>query len=464
MLTVTPQWGRPVSAVDGKEGLGVLASAADPRRAVPWPSPSRGWLLVVLLALASMVSQADRTVLNLAVQPIKAQFRLDDTHFAMLQAVAFGLFYTLCAIPIGRLVDRFPRGLVTGLCLGLFSLFSMGSGLSRSYAQLFATRVGVGVGEASVTPAALSLLSDLFPPARLGRAVAVFFLSAPIGMGLALIGGGALIHWLTVSPLLAVGPLADLKPWQAAFVVIGFPGLLLAPAFVLLKEPARRGIGAQAPLSLREVGVVLAVRAGALIPMFVGFSMVTLTSFAFQIWVPALFIRAYGWDPAQVGLGVGLMQLTFGTGGVYFAGWLSDRMAARGRLDAQLKVAAFGFIGCGVLGALAPLMPTGLLALTLLAPALFLSNMPYPCAGTAIQLITPNRARAQVTAIYVTVITLTGLVAGPTLIGVMSDHVFTGPAGVRYSLAVVVGGAAPLMCGLLLAAAKPYRRLRELAQ
>src|SRR5215469_11204535 len=149
MLTVGRQRGRAGLAVQIEEDPKVRAGAAGPPVSAPWPSPSRGWLLVALLALASMVSQADRTVLNLAVQPIKAQFRLDDTHFAMLQAVAFGVFYTFCAIPIGRLVDRFPRGLVTGLCLGLFSLFAMGSGLTRSYAQLFAARVGVGVGEAA---------------------------------------------------------------------------------------------------------------------------------------------------------------------------------------------------------------------------------------------------------------------------------------------------------------------------
>jgi len=437
-------------------------STADPEPEAPWPKPSRGWLVAALLGLASIASQSDRTVVNLAVEPIKAQFHLDDTHFGMLQGVAFGLFYVLCAIPIGRLIDRFPRKLVTGVCLGLFSLFSMGSGLTRSYAQLFITRVGVGVGEASVTPAALSMLSDMFPPARLGRAVAIFFVSAPIGMGLGLIGGGALIHWLTVSDFLKAGPLSGLQPWQAAFLVIGFPGLVLAPAFLLLREPERRGAGARAMLSLREVGAVVWARAGALIPMFAGFSLVNLTSFAFQIWTPALFVRAYGWNPGQIGLAIGLMQLTFGTGGVFFGGWLSDRLAVRGRLDAQLKVAAFGFVGCGVLGALAPLMPSAPLALTLLAPALFLSNMPYACAGTAIQLITPNRARAQVSAIYVTVITLMGLVVGPVVIGLMSDHLFTGPAGVRYSLAVLVGASAPVMCALLLLAAGPYRRLREM--
>jgi MFS family permease len=417
----------------------------------------------VLLGLASIASQGDRTVVNLAVEPIEAQFHLDDTHFGMLQGVAFGLFYVVCAMPIGRLIDRFPRTLVTGLCLGLFSLFSMGSGLARSYAQLFVTRVGVGVGEASVTPAALSLLSDLFPPKRLGRAIAIFFLSAPIGMGLALIGGGALIRWLTVSDVLKGGPLAGVQPWQGAFLIIGLPGLLLAPVFLLMREPERRGDETHAALSLSQTLLVIRERAGALVPMFVGFSMVNLTSFAFQIWTPAVFIRAYHWNPGQIGLGMGVMQLVFGTSGVFFAGWLSDWMAERGRLDAQLKVAAFGFVGCGVLGALAPLMPSGPLALCLFAPALFLSNMPYACAGTAIQLITPNRARAQVSAIYVTVITLMGLVVGPTIIGLMSDHVFTNPAGVRFSLAVIVGASAPIMCALLLLAAGPYRRLRELA-
>ena len=437
-------------------------SGADLEAEAPWPSPSRGWLIAALLGLASIASQSDRTVVNLAIEPIKAQFHLDDTHFGMLQGVAFGLFYVVCAIPVGRLLDRFPRTVVTGVCVGLFSLFSMGSGLTRSFAQLFLTRVGVGVGEASVTPAALSLLSDLVPPRKLGRAIAIFFLSAPAGMGLGLIGGGALIRWLTVSDALKGGPLAGIQPWQGAFLVIGLPGLILAPCFLLMREPERRGGGTQAALFLRETFRVVRDRAGAIVPMFAGFALVNLASFAFQIWMPAVFIRAYGWNPAQVGLGMGLLQLTFGTGGVFFSGWLSDWLAERGALDAQLKVAAFGFVGCGVLGALAPLMPNGLLALALFAPALFLSNMPYPCAGTSIQLITPNRARAQVSAIYVMAVTLMGLVVGPLIVGLMSDHIFTSRTGVRFSLAVVVGAAAPLMCGLMLLAAGPYRRLRAL--
>ena len=171
----------------------------------PWPGPLRGWTVVVLLALASMVSQFDRTVVNLMVEPIKAEFALDDTQFGMLQGIAFGIFYILACIPIGRLVDRYSRTLILGVTLGMFSLFAMASGLTRNFTQLFLTRVGVGVGEASVTPAALSMLSDLFPPEKLGRPVSGFLMSAPIGQGVAFIGGGSLLQWLTTSSFLSSG-------------------------------------------------------------------------------------------------------------------------------------------------------------------------------------------------------------------------------------------------------------------
>jgi MFS family permease len=427
----------------------------------PWPSPARGWTIVVLLALASMASQFDRTVVNLMVEPIKAQFDLDDTRFAMLQGFAFGLFYILACVPIGRLVDRYSRTLILGICLALFSVFAMASGLARTYGQLFLTRVGVGVGEASVTPAAMSMISDLFPPSQIGRPASGFLMSAPIGQAIAFIGGGSLLQWLTESRILTSGLLAGLEPWQAAFILIGAPGLLLAPVFLLLREPRRRGPGHASPLPVAEVVRVVRTRSRALVPMFAGFALVSLVSYAFFIWTPALFQRVFGWSAAQVGLGFGLVLLVFGTSGVWFAGWASDRLARTGRSDALLTVAAFGFIGCGLFGALAPLMPTAPLALGMLGPAIFLSMMPYPCAAASIQLIVPNRARGQVTALYITLTTLVGLAIGPVLVGLLTDHVFQEPADIRYSLALVVGVSAPLMFLLILAARPHYRRLRE---
>ncbi len=437
-------------------------AASPPDNDNNWPSPGRGWMLAGLLALASIMSQFDRTVINLTVEPLKAQFDLNDTQFGMLQSVAFGIFYTLACFPVGRLVDRFARRTVLGICLLFFSLFSMASGLTRSYVQLFLTRVGVGIGEASVTPAGFSMLSDSFSPDRLGKPMGFFMMSAPVGQGLAYIWGGLLLQWLTDSPVLASnGLLSGFEPWQAAFIIIGAPGLLLVPCFLMFREPERRGTGAEAPMTLHAVGSVLKERRRALVPMFIGFSMVTLVSYTLFVWVPAFMQRTYGWNTAQVGLGFGLTVLTFGTAGAFFGGWMTDRLSARGLLEAPLNVAAFGFVGCGIFGVLATQMPNGMLAMLFLVPTVFLSNTPYACAGTSIQMIIPNRARGQVTAIYITILTLIGLVVGPTVVGLMTDFVFRDPNQIRYSLAIVVGVPAPIMFLLLRSAFPHYAGLRR---
>jgi MFS family permease len=438
-------------------------SVAPSAASVVWPSAARGWAVAALLGLASIGSQFDRTVINLMVEPLKEAFALDDTHFGMLQGVAFGIFYVIACVPIGRLADRHQRRLILAAGIGLFSVLACLSGLARSYTQLFLTRIGVAVGEASLTPAGLSMLSDLFPPERLGRPVSAFFMSAPVGQGLAFIIGGGLLQWLSTSASLG-GSLGGLAPWQAAFIIVGFPVVLLVPFFLLQKEPARLGPGGAAPLPVREVLGVIRTRSSALVPMFAGFAMVNLVSYTFFIWTPAFLQRTYHWNPAQVGITFGLILLIFGTSGVYFSGAISDRLAARGHLDAHLKVAAFGFVGCGLFGALAPLMPNATAALLLLAPAVFLSMMPYSCAGTAIQLIVPNRARAQVTAVYITFTTLVGLGFSSVVVGLITDRVFRNPTDVRYSLAIVVGVAAPVMFVLLLAAFRPYRSLRCAAE
>jgi MFS family permease len=437
--------------------------AALPEAAQPaWPAPLKGWLLVGLLALASIISQFDRTVINLMVGPIKAEFGLNDTAFGSLQSVAFGIFYVLACIPLGRMADNGNRKWLIAICLGLWSLFAMASGLARTYWTLFLTRIGVAVGEASLTPAALSMLSDHFPPSKLGRPVAGFLMSAPLGQGLAFIGGGSLLTALTGSELLEVGLLAGMQPWQAAFIIIGAPGLLLVPLFLLAKEPVRRGVRTEG-LSARDTAALIGSMWRALVPMFIGFAMVLLFSYSVAIWTPALLERVHGWDSARIGLGFGLVMIAFGMTGVIVGGWANDWLAGRGHRDAPLKVAASAFAIGGAAGMAAPLMPSGELTLAALAVALFFGQMPFPCAATSLQLIVPNRARAQISAVYVTFTTLVGLGVGPTVIGLMNDLVF-GPEHIDKSMALVIGVATPVMVLMMILAMKPYRRFHEAAQ
>jgi len=425
-----------------------------------WPSPRLAWYAVALLSLAYVLSYLDRIVINLLVVPIQADLGINDTQFGMLQSLAFGLFYTFMALPLGRLADTRDRRTLVAAGIALFSLFTMLSGQARTFAQLFAARIGVGVGEASLTPAAYSIMSDYFPPDRLGRAIGVFTMSAFVGTGLAYIGGGAVIDWLAGFGRIELGALGSYAPWQVAFMLVGLPGLFIAPLLLTAKEPERRGVVRGSSVPLAEVWAAVRQRRRALLLLFGGFSMVTLSGYASAVWTPAFFIRVYDWQPGQIGLWYGLIYLSLGTSGALFGGWLCDRLTARGVLDAPLRVAAFGYIGTGVFGGLAPLMPTPELALTLFAPATFLATLPYPLAGTAIQLITPNRLRGQISALYMLVINVVGLGLGPLIVGAFTDYLFTEPSDVRYSLAMVNAAASPLALLFLTLAFASYRALR----
>jgi MFS family permease len=415
---------------------------------------------MALLMATMAASQIDRSIINLLVEPLKSSFQLSDTQFGALQGIAFGMFYTFLALPIGMLADRAPRRLVIGACIGLFSLFSAATGLAGNYAQLFAARAGVGIGEAGVAPPGFSLISDSFPPHRLGRAISLFTMSSSIGSAIALMGGGALIGTLEAARASDPAALHGLQPWQWAFILAAVPGAILAPLYLILREPPRRGAARSGPrLPLTALLAELRRLGGFLALLLIGMSMVTTTSYATGVWSPALFIRVYGWAPREIGFWLGLMTLGGGVVGSFTAGWLVDHFARRRVEGAVMLVAATAFAGCGLAGALAPLMPNAGAAMALLAVMHLLLAAPYACAPVAIQLVVADRFRSQVPAVYLTAISLVGLLIGPVLVGALTDHLFHSPKDVRYSLSLVVGVAAPIMCTALLLARGPFRRL-----
>lgn len=429
-----------------------------------WPSPARAWWATIVLSAAYLLAFIDRTVINLLVQPIQSDLQINDTQFGALQGVAFGLFYALAALPLGRLADSRSRRAVIAGGLAVFTAFSILSGLARNYVMLFIMRTGVGAGEASVLPCSYSLLSDYFPPRKLARALSVFTAGAFIGVGLSYIWGGSVIGWLNEWDSARLPLIGELRQWQWAFIIVSLPGLLLIPLMFSFREPRRRGHsgpGDKPLLPTRAVCREVWNRGRVLGLLFAGFSVIALSGHASGVWTIAVFLRVFSMPPQQIGPIYGLVYIVSAVPAAIAAGWVCDRLTARGAHHAPLKVAAFGFLGTGLFGAIAPLMPSPTLALSFFAPAIAFQSMMYPLAATALQLILPNRLRGQISALYLVVLNVIGLGLGPMLIGAITDFFFSKPSDVRYALALVNAACAPIAFAFLAGCFRSYRRERE---
>ena len=212
------------------------------RRRRHGPGADRAWYTVGVLFIAVIFSFVDRIILSLLVEPIKADLGLTDTDFAWLLGVAFAVFFALSsACRSGRWADRYSRRLIIVIGISLWSVMTVACGLAGNFWELFFARVGVAVGEAALAPAAFSMISDLFPREKLGRALGVYQAGAFIGAGVALLVGGIVIGVITTSGVHVCAVVGEVQPWQIVFFVVGLPGLLVALLMTTVPEPVRRG-------------------------------------------------------------------------------------------------------------------------------------------------------------------------------------------------------------------------------
>jgi MFS family permease len=220
--------------------------------AAPYPRPAYAWYVVIVLTFVYIFAFIDRQILNLLVGPIRRDLQISDTEMSLLTGFAFALFYTFFGLPLGRIADAGNRRGLIAAGFAMWSLFTAGTGLARNFTQMLIMRMGVG--EASLLPAAYSLITDYFPPHRRATAQGIYNIALSLGSGAALFTGGTVIgltlgqaEWI----LPVVGPI---RFWQLVFFIVGLPGVLLARLMFNVAEPARRGPGAEAKkASLREV-------------------------------------------------------------------------------------------------------------------------------------------------------------------------------------------------------------------
>ncbi len=428
-----------------------------------YPNQVYAWYVVSVLTVAYIFSFVDRQIINLLVEPIREDLQLTDTQISLLQGIAFALFYTLMGIPIARLADVSNRRAIIAAGVFLWSLMTALCGLAKSFGQLFAARIGVGVGEAALLPPSYSLFSDYFPPGKMTRAIAVFTGGSFLGAGLAYIIGGFVVDFVTRLDVVEVPVLGQIRAWQMAFIVVGLPGILLALLVLSLREPARRGLLGSRPgtvpkgIPIKEIIAFLGKNRRTYGHHMIGVSMFVLLAYAVLAWTPAFFIRKYGWTPGQVGYVYGSILLVFGTSGVVSAGWMADALRRRGYTDANLRVIMIGALCCIPFGIAAPLVNNIWLALALMAPFTFFWSLPHGIAPAALQPVTPNQMRAQVSALYLFSVNLIGLGIGPTFVALLTDYLYKDPALVGYSLATIAAIMAPLSALILYTGLKYYR-------
>jgi MFS family permease len=405
-------------------------------------SDAYAWGVVALLCVGGIISMLDRQVMILLIDPIKRDLGVSDTGISVLQGFAVAVFYGVLAVPLGRLADTGNRrGIIAGGAL-LFALATIAGGFTLTFGALFAARLCVGVGEATLTPAGSSLIGDYLPPEKVGRAMGLFVGSGFAGSGLSLVILGALIAWLSAHPAVQFPIIGRPADWQIVFIAAGLPGLVFAAAMLGLREPPRGDGVALADskadsASLAEVLAFVRHHGRLLVPVFLGLPLLAAGQFGLNVWTPTFFMRTYGWTPAEIGPVFGIMVGVLSTGGVITGGWLADRARAAGRVDANLFVAMAAALVAVPFVLAFPLAGDARLSLLLLGPVLFFGAMPFGAGPAAIPVMAPNRMRAQLMAVYLLFGNLVGAGLGPWMIAAFTDSVLGDPQAIRHSIALV---------------------------
>ncbi len=379
------------------------------------------YYVLAVLFVVYVFNFIDRQILSILLQPIKEDLQVSDTAMGFLTGFAFAVFYAIAGLPLARVADRWVRRSLIALSLATWSLMTAVSGLARNFTDLALARVGVGVGEAGCTPPAHSLLSDYFPPEKRATVLAVYACGIYIGVGLGFWLGG----WLN-----------DAFGWRVAFMVIGLPGVAMAVVVrFTVREPPRgmseRTAAASRSYSLRETWRFLTrlpsgrrISLGAAFQAFVGYGL--------GAWIPAFFIRLHGMTPGELGLWLSWITGIGGAIGAFSGGWLADRWV-RDQPKARAYISLVGALFSIPFIVAALILDNTTLALLSFFPANIFGTMWIGPAGSIVQDLAPPAMRATASAVFIFILTMIGLGAGPQTVGVLNDLIGT-PDAIRYSL------------------------------
>lgn len=434
---------------------------SEPQTGKPYPSSSKGWILVVALTVAYVFSYADRKIIELLIEPIKADLNLTDEQIGLILGPAFSLVYATSGLFIGWLVDRVRRTWLVAAGVAFWSLATAVSGVAQNFWQMFMARLSVGAGEATLSPATFSMIGDSFPPEERGKPIAFYTMALTIGASAAGFLGGGILIWAKTTQAIEVPLLGTLAPWQMAFFMIGLPGLLVAAFIFFMKEPERRlSVVENDGLKGNNVSDALGYIAkhwGTYLGFVSIVCVMTIIAYS-QGYLASTFKRVWGWETEYYAIVNATAILAIGPLNIFLWGYLSDRWTQAGMRDAPFKIMVGGLLIMAPTGAIAMFMPTGWTAYAVLCVNTIGIGMVSSVGVTALLLITPAQIRGQVVALYYMAISMSGLWLGPPTVGVLSSRVFGED---NLNLAV---GAVPIIYGAIPILLLPVIRKLYVAQ
>ena len=425
----------------------------------PYPSARYSAYVIGVLFLAFLMAYLDRQIITLLLPSLKADLNVSDTEVSLIQGMAFAGVYAIAGLPAGWISDRANRRNLIVAGVLVWSLATMACGLATNYWQLVLGRMGVGLGEACLSPAAVSIMADYFRPSQRGRAMSAVQVATPIGSASALFFGGMLLTTLASGDGLARLVPEGWAAWKVVFLVIGAPGLVVALLVASLKEPVRRtqNVKAASADDAPKIGFVAFFRAhpGTMSLFFCTCGVFMILSYAMGSWAPTVLMRIYGLSPREAGAIYGGILLISSVAGSLTSGVVADALVRRFPLSGRMLVPLIG-------------LPIEICALTTFTFAdsatvvisalavssfttAFISGNWHP----AIQDLAPNHLRGRMISILLLVGMILGLGSAPTLVALVTDQVFKDEMMLQKSLGLVAISAASL--GLLMAANLPHR-------
>jgi predicted MFS family arabinose efflux permease len=386
------------------------------------------WLVLALLCAAYTFSMIDRQLPFILAQSIRKDLHLTDTQIGLLGGIFFAGTYALVSVPLARLADLFPRKLIISGAVTFWCLMTGLGGLTASFIQLSATRIGVAVGEAGLVPATHSMIADYFSPRRRATAIAIFSIGLPLGAMLGLFLGG----WLN-----------EVTNWRTALMLVGLPGVVLGMLFLFVREPKRGGLdpagtaGASTdiPTFVGTFGELWSRRSFR--HMIMGLGLYSFGAASKIAFAPSFLMRSHGLSSSQTGAALGLVVGISGFVGILAGGFAAD---ALGKSDKRwyIWLSAICILLAAPCLAVAFLAPTATVALIFLVPSYGLGNLHTAPVYAMVQALVRSRARAMAIAVLMSCQFLIGNSLGPAVIGAISDALMpiVGDKSLGYALAI----------------------------